>query len=174
MQTSAARLEWLPITRQVFWTRNIIGVATFFDGYIFIAIALRHAGAGSRMESESRADRTDSVYGLSRSVTGSLDLLSSLSWTPRYSVSFGAPIVSSNHCLVLHDLAATRRSVDIAFGHPNAIVVFPIAWDMLLVGRAGNWDSPLLAAGICYPKITPLRDEFQGKARFGGEFDDPK
>ena len=30
----SARLERLPITRRVFWTRNIIGAATFFDGYM--------------------------------------------------------------------------------------------------------------------------------------------
>jgi len=35
----SARLERLPITRQVFWARNIIGAATFFDGYTIIAIA---------------------------------------------------------------------------------------------------------------------------------------
>jgi putative MFS transporter len=35
----AARLERLPVTRQVLWTRNIIGAATFFDGYTVIAIA---------------------------------------------------------------------------------------------------------------------------------------
>ncbi|WP_290686820.1 MULTISPECIES: MFS transporter [unclassified Haematobacter] len=35
----AARIERLPITRRVFWTRNIIGAATFFDGYTVIAIA---------------------------------------------------------------------------------------------------------------------------------------
>jgi putative MFS transporter len=35
----SARIERLPITRQVFWTRNIIGAATFFDGYTVIAIA---------------------------------------------------------------------------------------------------------------------------------------
>src|SRR5689334_21356895 len=29
----SARLERLPITRYVFWMRNIIGAATFFDGY---------------------------------------------------------------------------------------------------------------------------------------------
>ncbi|THF50049.1 MFS transporter [Allorhizobium terrae] len=34
-----ARLERLPITREVFWARNIIGAATFFDGYTVIAIA---------------------------------------------------------------------------------------------------------------------------------------
>lgn len=34
-----ARLERLPITRQVFWARNIVGAATFFDGYTVIAIA---------------------------------------------------------------------------------------------------------------------------------------
>ncbi len=35
----SARLERLPITKQVFWARNIIGAATFFDGYTVIAIA---------------------------------------------------------------------------------------------------------------------------------------
>ena len=35
----SARLERLPITRQVFWARNIIGAATFFDGYTILAIA---------------------------------------------------------------------------------------------------------------------------------------
>ncbi len=35
----SARLERLPVTRRVFWTRNIIGAATFFDGYTVIAIA---------------------------------------------------------------------------------------------------------------------------------------
>lgn len=35
----SARLERLPLTRQVFWARNIIGAATFFDGYTVIAIA---------------------------------------------------------------------------------------------------------------------------------------
>src|SRR3954454_8419969 len=35
----AARIERLPITKRVFWTRNIIGAATFFDGYTVIAIA---------------------------------------------------------------------------------------------------------------------------------------
>ncbi len=35
----SARLERLPITPRVFWTRNIIGAATFFDGYTVIAIA---------------------------------------------------------------------------------------------------------------------------------------
>ena len=35
----SARLERLPITGQVFWTRNIIGAATFFDGYTVICIA---------------------------------------------------------------------------------------------------------------------------------------
>ena len=35
----SARLERLPVTRQVLWTRNIIGAATFFDGYTVIAIA---------------------------------------------------------------------------------------------------------------------------------------
>ncbi|MGK9166690.1 MFS transporter [Inquilinus limosus] len=35
----SARLERLPITKRVFWTRNIIGAATFFDGYTVIAIA---------------------------------------------------------------------------------------------------------------------------------------
>lgn len=35
----SARIERLPITRRVFWTRNIIGAATFFDGYTVIAIA---------------------------------------------------------------------------------------------------------------------------------------
>lgn len=34
-----ARLERLPITRQVWWARNIVGAATFFDGYTVIAIA---------------------------------------------------------------------------------------------------------------------------------------
>lgn len=35
----SARLERLPITREVFWARNIVGAATFFDGYTVIAIA---------------------------------------------------------------------------------------------------------------------------------------
>jgi len=35
----SARLERLPITRPVFWARNIVGAATFFDGYTVIAIA---------------------------------------------------------------------------------------------------------------------------------------
>lgn len=35
----SARLERLPITREVFWSRNIIGAATFFDGYTVLAIA---------------------------------------------------------------------------------------------------------------------------------------
>jgi putative MFS transporter len=35
----SARIERLPITRQVFWLRNIIGAATFFDGYTVLAIA---------------------------------------------------------------------------------------------------------------------------------------
>ena len=35
----AARLERLPVTRELLWTRNIIGAATFFDGYTVIAIA---------------------------------------------------------------------------------------------------------------------------------------
>lgn len=35
----SARVERLPITRPVFWTRNIIGAATFFDGYTVICIA---------------------------------------------------------------------------------------------------------------------------------------
>ena len=35
----SARIERLPITRRVFWKRNIIGAATFFDGYTVIAIA---------------------------------------------------------------------------------------------------------------------------------------
>ena len=35
----SARLERLPITRKVFWTRNIVGAATFFDGYTVLAIA---------------------------------------------------------------------------------------------------------------------------------------
>ncbi|UYK77478.1 MFS transporter [Xanthomonas sacchari] len=34
-----ARLERLPITRNVWWARNIVGAATFFDGYTVIAIA---------------------------------------------------------------------------------------------------------------------------------------
>lgn len=34
-----ARLERLPVTREVFWARNIVGAATFFDGYTVIAIA---------------------------------------------------------------------------------------------------------------------------------------
>ncbi|MGK9053032.1 MFS transporter [Neorhizobium petrolearium] len=35
----SARLERLPVTREVFWARNIVGAATFFDGYTVIAIA---------------------------------------------------------------------------------------------------------------------------------------
>jgi MFS transporter, putative metabolite:H+ symporter len=35
----SARIERLPITKQVFWLRNIIGAATFFDGYTVLAIA---------------------------------------------------------------------------------------------------------------------------------------
>jgi putative MFS transporter len=35
----SARLERLPVTRKVLWTRNIIGAATFFDGYTVISIA---------------------------------------------------------------------------------------------------------------------------------------
>lgn len=35
----SARIERLPITPKVFWTRNIIGAATFFDGYTVLAIA---------------------------------------------------------------------------------------------------------------------------------------
>ena len=35
----SARLERLPVTGTVFWTRNIIGAATFFDGYTVICIA---------------------------------------------------------------------------------------------------------------------------------------
>lgn len=35
----SARIERLPITRPVLWTRNVIGAATFFDGYTVIAIA---------------------------------------------------------------------------------------------------------------------------------------
>jgi MFS transporter, putative metabolite:H+ symporter len=35
----SARLERLPITRQIFWLRNVIGAATFFDGYTILAIA---------------------------------------------------------------------------------------------------------------------------------------
>lgn len=35
----SARIERLPITRPVFWIRNLIGVATFFDGYTVIAIS---------------------------------------------------------------------------------------------------------------------------------------
>jgi putative MFS transporter len=34
-----ARIERLPITRPVFWIRNITGAATFFDGYTVIAIS---------------------------------------------------------------------------------------------------------------------------------------
>ncbi|HEY7297090.1 MAG TPA: MFS transporter [Xanthobacteraceae bacterium] len=37
--TISARLERLPVTRQIFWARNIIGAATFFDGYTVLAIA---------------------------------------------------------------------------------------------------------------------------------------
>ena len=32
----SARIERLPVTRRVFWTRNIIGAATFFDGYAIV------------------------------------------------------------------------------------------------------------------------------------------
>jgi putative MFS transporter len=35
----SARIERLPITRPVFWIRNITGAATFFDGYTVIAIS---------------------------------------------------------------------------------------------------------------------------------------
>jgi MFS transporter, putative metabolite:H+ symporter len=35
----SARLERLPVTREVFWIRNIIGAVTFFDGYTVLAIA---------------------------------------------------------------------------------------------------------------------------------------
>jgi MFS family permease len=35
----SARIERLPLTRPVFWLRNIIGAATFFDGYTVLAIA---------------------------------------------------------------------------------------------------------------------------------------
>lgn len=35
----SARIERLPITRPVFWARNIVGAATFFDGYTVLAIA---------------------------------------------------------------------------------------------------------------------------------------
>ena len=35
----SSRLERLPVTRVVFWARNIVGAATFFDGYTVIAIA---------------------------------------------------------------------------------------------------------------------------------------
>jgi MFS transporter, putative metabolite:H+ symporter len=35
----SARLERLPITRQILWLRNIVGAATFFDGYTVLAIA---------------------------------------------------------------------------------------------------------------------------------------
>jgi putative MFS transporter len=35
----SARIERLPITRPVFWLRNIVGAATFFDGYTVLAIA---------------------------------------------------------------------------------------------------------------------------------------
>src|SRR5579885_1116823 len=35
----SARIERLPITRPVFWARNVIGAATFFDGYTVLAIA---------------------------------------------------------------------------------------------------------------------------------------
>lgn len=35
----SARLERLPMTRKVFWIRNIIGAATFFDGYTVLCIA---------------------------------------------------------------------------------------------------------------------------------------
>lgn len=35
----SARIERLPITRPVFWLRNITGAATFFDGYTVIAIS---------------------------------------------------------------------------------------------------------------------------------------
>jgi MFS transporter, putative metabolite:H+ symporter len=35
----SSRLERLPVTRLVHWTRNIIGAATFFDGYTVIAVA---------------------------------------------------------------------------------------------------------------------------------------
>lgn len=35
----SARIERLPTTRPVFWARNIIGAATFFDGYTVLAIA---------------------------------------------------------------------------------------------------------------------------------------
>ncbi|MGW1420172.1 MFS transporter [Bradyrhizobium manausense] len=38
-QEIGARIERLPVTRPVFWTRNVIGAATFFDGYTVIAIA---------------------------------------------------------------------------------------------------------------------------------------
>jgi MFS transporter, putative metabolite:H+ symporter len=35
----SARLERLPITKKVFWARNIIGAAIFLDGYTVVAIA---------------------------------------------------------------------------------------------------------------------------------------
>ena len=35
----SARIERLPLTRPVFWIRNITGAATFFDGYTIIAIS---------------------------------------------------------------------------------------------------------------------------------------
>ena len=37
----AARIERLPIARPVFWARNFIGAATFFDGYTVLRSPLR-------------------------------------------------------------------------------------------------------------------------------------
>jgi len=95
--------------------------------------------------SENLLDRSQQDAALHRMVSefpGRLTLLSSLSWTLRYSTNPAAPIVTCDHAVVLDDLNAERRNVDIAFGSPDAVVVFPVAWDILLLGRRGRWESP--------------------------------
>lgn len=63
----SARLERLPITREVFWARNIVGAATFFDGYTVIAIAYA-IRPRPRVGPDSLSDRHDPVDGLSGTV----------------------------------------------------------------------------------------------------------
>ena len=64
----AARIERLPITRPVFWARNIIGAATFFDGYTVLAIAYAMPVLVRELEAHPAGNRHDPFGRLSRPV----------------------------------------------------------------------------------------------------------
>jgi len=76
-----------------------------------------------------------------------LGLLNGLEWSLHVASTVDLPVMTSDHPLVLTDLAFERRGFDVAIAKGNYAITFPIAWDCCLVGAKQQGRESIVPLG---------------------------